>query len=102
MRHPLSLVKPGQWVTSTAGRDKGCHYLVMKVFDDRWLHVVDGVRRTSVNPKRKSIRHVWIHDVSGDELGAKFDAGKVVPNKEIQSALTELVREEEEVGRPHG
>lgn len=102
MRRPLSLAKPGQWVTSTAGRDKGCHYLVMQVFDDRWLHVVDGIRRTPANPKRKSIRHVWVHNVGDEHLGAKFEAGEKVSNEEIQSALTELVREEEEVGRPHG
>lgn len=91
-------VQPGQWVTSTAGRDKGRHYLVMAVIDERWVTVVDGVRRTPSKAKRKSLRHVWVHPVGDATLGAKFTSGQRVSNEEIQSALKELVREEEEVG----
>lgn len=98
MRRPLVTVKPGHWVTSTAGRDKGTHYIVLAVRDGRWIDVVDGRRRTLANPKKKSIKHVWVHDVVVDHLAARFEAGEKVSDEEIQSALAQLVREEEEVG----
>ena len=85
-------------MTSTAGRDKGSHYLVLAVKDERWLEVVDGRRRTPANPKRKSLKHVWVHDAVAEGLAARLREGARVTNEEIQSALAALVREEEEVG----
>lgn len=70
----------------------------MRVIDDRWIQVVDGVRRTPAKPKKKSLRHVWVREEVDPELGAKFEKGADVPNSEIQSALRAWVREEEEVG----
>ncbi len=70
----------------------------MNVLDERWLEVVDGTRRTPSNPKRKSVRHIWVRGGGDQELGARFLSGAKVSNSEIQSALVDLVRGEEEVG----
>lgn len=70
----------------------------MAVLEDGWLEVVDGTRRTLSNPKRKSVRHIWVRGDGDKELGARFLSGAKVSNTEIQSALVGLVRGEEEVG----
>lgn len=91
-------VKPGQWVTSTAGRDRGKHYIVIRVNGDRSVAVADGVRRSQAQPKTKNLRHLWVHDRIHAELAKRLEAGETISNAEIEAALGELVRTEEEVG----
>jgi len=93
----LVTVRRGQWVTSTAGRDKGCHYIVLDVIDEKSISVVDGVRRTLAKPKRKNVRHVWVHDVVRSALAEALEQGKAVSDEDIRQALKELVQEREEV-----
>lgn len=97
VRRQLVTVKPGQWVTSTAGRDNGSHYLVLEVVDDNAITVVDGERRTLAKPKRKNLRHVWVHDVVQSALAQAFEQGEKVSDEDIRRALKELVQKQEEV-----
>lgn len=97
MRGQLVSVKPGQWVTSTAGRDKGNHYLVLEVVDERAIVIVDGARRTLARPKRKNVRHVWVHDVVDEGLAEALEQGEKVKDDEIRAILERLVQEREEV-----
>jgi len=94
----LVSVKPGQWVTSSAGRDVGAHYLVVALAEAPFVYVADGVRRTVAKPKRKNIRHLWVHDVVHEEIAAQLALRKKVTDAQIRAALTEIVGEKEEVG----
>jgi len=94
----LVTVKPGQWVTSTAGRDQGTHYLVIAVENERTLYVADGLRRSVASPKRKNVRHVWVHDAVHEGLASQLRAGKKLQDSDVRTALMELMRKEEEVG----
>jgi len=94
----LVSVKPGQWVTSSAGRDVGAHYLVLAVAEEPFVLVADGTRRTVAKPKRKNIRHLWVHDAVHEEIAALIGNGGKVTDEKVRAALTELVGEKEEVG----
>lgn len=50
-------IVPGQLVTSKAGRDKGCVYVVLKVGPEG-IDVVDGRLKTVEKPKFKNFKHV--------------------------------------------
>ena len=84
-------------MTSTAGRDKGNHYVVLEVVDEKTISVVDGERRTLSKPKRKNLRHVWVHDVVESTLAEAFERGAKVSDEDIRKALAALAKEQEEV-----
>lgn len=90
-------MKPGQWVTSTAGRDRGRHYIVSAVDGGQFLWVVDGKVRKLAHPKRKNLRHVWVHDAVDSQLASRFEKGERVTDDEIRAAVAELAGVEEEV-----
>ena len=54
----MGKLEPGQLVRSKAGRDKGKHYLVLKVEGPNRVLLVDGRRRPLNRPKGKNIGHL--------------------------------------------
>lgn len=52
------VIKIGQLVCSTLGRDKGRVYLVIGILDSNRLLVADGKYRKIEKPKKKNIKHV--------------------------------------------
>ncbi len=55
-------LRPGQLVRSLAGRDRGKHYLVLQVIDQRYVLLVDGRSRTAGRPKKKNKVHLQHYD----------------------------------------
>jgi len=53
-------------------------------------------------PKKKNIRHLWVHDEIHTEIAARLSNGAKVTDEQIRAALRELVGEREEVDGPHG
>lgn len=51
-------LKTGQLVRSLAGRDRGEHYLVLKVVDARYVLLVNGGSRPLARPKKKNKAHL--------------------------------------------
>lgn len=51
-------LRPGQLVRSRAGRDKGKHYLVVKVISPREVLLSDGRSRPLSRPKKKNVAHL--------------------------------------------
>lgn len=71
---------------------------MLDVVDERSISVVDGERRTLAKPKRKNLRHVWVHDVVPSTVAQALEQGDEVSDEDIKRALKELVQEQEEVG----
>ena len=65
----------GQIALSTAGRDAGTKYLVIRVLDDRYVEVVDGRKRAWNRPKRKNVRHLRLVSMVDSELQASLEEG---------------------------
>ena len=50
----------GRLVYSKAGRDKGKPYIIVKVLDEKYILLSDGILRTLERPKKKKLMHVNI------------------------------------------
>lgn len=83
-------LRPGQVVTSLAGRDRGRRMIVLRVVDDRYVLVVDGELRRLQRPKRKNRRHLQPHGAVAREVSAKLAEGRAVTDEEIRTALERL------------
>ena len=79
-------------VCSTAGRDEGSHFFVIKVEGD-FVHVADGKGRKLEKPKRKKHRHVRLVASSESRTANKIKSGERVTNSELRRALAEFLAE---------
>lgn len=70
----------------------------MAVENERILYVADGLRRSVSAPKKKNLRHVWVHDAVHEGLASQLRMGKRLLDSDVRTALMELMRKEEEVG----
>lgn len=82
-------------VCSTAGRDEGSHFFVIKV-DDDFVHLADGKGRKLEKPKRKKHRHVRLVASSDSRTANKLRCDEKVTNSELRRALAEFLAESDE------
>ena len=54
----MEMLRPGQLVRSKAGRDRGRHYLVIKVIGPREVLLSDGRKRSLSRLKKKNVAHL--------------------------------------------
>jgi hypothetical protein len=85
-------VRPGQLVTSRAGRDKGQAFIVLGVEGDRVL-VADGRLRRVARPKRKNVRHLQPHQAVHAGLAGALAAGRPIGDRDVRRAIEELTGE---------
>lgn len=93
-------LKPGQLVRSKAGRDKGKHYLVLKVVDSTRALLVDGRGRSLTRPKKKNIAHLQRYNKRID-FSAELASGKLTDGQ-IVRFLYELAPREAPVQQEEG
>ncbi|MFZ5634506.1 MAG: RNA-binding protein [Bacillota bacterium] len=84
-------LEPGRLVVSTAGRDRGKHYLVLEKAPDNRVYVVDGEIRRVANPKRKNEKHLRSCPEMSAEINEKIKAGLKVTDLDIRRALREII-----------
>lgn len=77
----------GQVVKSRAGRDKGNIFLVLDVFDEKHVLVVDGDLRKLDSSKKKKVKHLTIYNTILPELGYKLDNNMKINNAYIRKLL---------------
>lgn len=87
MMERLTMI-PGRVVLSTQGRDEGRYFIILKVIDDNFVLMADGLTRKVDHPKKKKVRHLRMKpivvEVDGDKL----------PNRHLQdSDLRRYLRE---------
>jgi len=91
---------PGQLVRSKAGRDKGKHYLVLKVIDQTRVLLVDGGDRPIKRPKKKNMAHLQPYHKRADFCGwlalGKLTDGQIARSL-YELAPRETSSQEEEV-----
>ena len=79
-------------VVSTAGRDQGQFFYVIKE-DQNFLYLANGKDRTLDKPKRKARRHVKKVFRSETRVAEKLRAGDKVLNSELRRDLAFFARE---------
>lgn len=64
----------GQVVRSTAGRDNGTAYVVLRI-EGNYVYVADGAIRKLENPKKKKFKHIQGSYNIADEIAARVNDG---------------------------
>ena len=82
------MIRPGNIVLATAGKEKGEHFVVVKV-DEKYVYLADGKRLKADKPKRKSYKHVKMFDkgIEADEVLDK--------NDRINAKFRKIIKEKE-------
>lgn len=77
----------GQFVTSKAGHDKGCLYVVVAQKDD-FVYLCDGRIKKPEAPKKKRRKHIQLIHARVDKgLLDRLESGEKVYAEEIRYAL---------------
>ncbi|MCL6612207.1 MAG: KOW domain-containing RNA-binding protein [Peptococcaceae bacterium] len=83
--------EPGRLVVSTAGRDRGKFYLVLRKDPDNKVSIVDGETRRVSNPKRKNEKHLRACPEMSADINQKVKSGLKVTDVDVQRALKEII-----------
>lgn len=98
----MAVLRPGQLVTSTAGRDRNALFLVLRVDEDGFVWVVDGDKRPLEKPKKKNPKHLKAHDYVEKDIAERWSRGEPVKDSEIREVIRareQDLKEEGEGGR---
>ena len=71
---------PGRVVLSTQGRDEGRYFVVLKVIDENFVLMADGLTRKIDHPKKKKVKHLRPKHIVVEVDGSKL------PNKHLQDS----------------
>ena len=91
----MEILRPGQLVRSRAGRDRGSHYLVIKVTGPREVLLSDGRKRPLSRLKKKNVAHLQPY-LRYAEIEELIGSQKLTDSQVIKY-LCELAPQEEEV-----
>lgn len=58
----------GKVVSSIAGRDKDCFYVIVDHIDNDYMFLSNGNTKTIQMPKKKSLKHLIVLDDISDEI----------------------------------
>ncbi len=72
---------------STAGRDAGKYFVVVKLVDEQYCLISDGKLRKVEKPKKKKMKHLLYIT---DEKRQILDSREPITNKTIRSVLAEI------------
>ena len=71
---------PGRVVLSTQGRDEGRYFIVLKVIDENFVLMADGLTRKVDHPKKKKVKHLRMKPIVVEVDGMKL------PNRQLQDS----------------
>ena len=73
-------MEPGRVVLSTQGRDEGRYFIVLKVIDENFVLMADGLTRKIDHPKKKKVKHLRAKPIMVNVDGA------TLPNRHLQDS----------------
>ena len=85
-------IKVGSVVLSTAGHDSGNYFVVVELENTEYVKICDGKTRPLEKPTRKKIKHIKDTFLVVEEIANKLNGNKVIHNKNIQTALKEVLK----------
>jgi ribosomal protein L14E/L6E/L27E len=77
----------GRVVQSTAGRDAGKLFIVVKELDDKHVLISDGKLRTGEKPKKKKLKHLSVTDILAEDIRTDILEGNELTNATIRKFL---------------
>ncbi|NLM50097.1 MAG: RNA-binding protein [Clostridiaceae bacterium] len=91
---------PGDLVLSTAGRDKGRYFIIIKVIEN-FAFICDGDLRRYEKPKKKKLKHLKHLGISDAQIKEKILCGQKITNSEIRKRIAHML-ESDEISSPKG
>ena len=83
-------MEKGNLVLALKGKEKNQYFVIMNV-EDKFAYIVDGKRLKTINPKKKSMKH--IQKASKNKFPVELFE---VNNDNVNSALRKFIKEEKE------
>ena len=77
----------GRVAQSTAGRDAGKLFVIIKVLDEKYVLISDGKLRTEEKPKKKKVKHLFFYDSVSEDIRNLILENKQVSNSMIRKFL---------------
>lgn len=88
-------LKRGMPARSLAGHDKNKLYIIIRT-DEEYVWLVDGIRRTLENPKKKRKKHIQAVRRIPEPLKAVLEKGQTLCNEHIIQAIQSESRNRQE------
>lgn len=79
----------GSIVQSTAGRDKGKLFLVVKV-EENYVYLVDGDLRKIENPKKKKLKHLELTRYYDANIAERIVKKNKITNQDVKRMMKEI------------
>lgn len=90
----LEELQVGQLVLSWAGKDKGRHFLILKI-DGAFVYLADGDLRKVSRAKRKNIKHVRPLRQVSPQIAQKIQRGLRLTDQEVKEAISQMAPKRE-------
>lgn len=94
----ISEALAGQVVLSKQGRDAGKYAVVVKVKDENFVYIADGVTRKVSAPKLKNIKHLKLTPYVLQRVSEKLAAGAELHDADVSKGLKVFDKKEGEIG----
>jgi large subunit ribosomal protein L14e len=87
----MSDITLGQIVHSKAGRDKDKYFVIVGIVDDEYVLIADGNYRKVLNPKKKKVKHLVMHDILIETIKTKIMDKISLNDSELNKCLQSIV-----------
>lgn len=88
----------GQVVLSKQGRDNGKYAVIVKIKNESYVYIADGITRKVSDPKLKNIKHLKLTPYVLQKVADKLNANEQVLDAEIAKGLKVFDKIEGEIG----
>lgn len=88
----------GQVVLSKQGRDNGKYAVIVKIKNESYVYIADGITRKVSDPKLKNIKHLKLTPYVLQKVADKLNANEQVLDAEIAKGLKVFDKKEGEIG----
>ncbi|RFU68606.1 RNA-binding protein [Peribacillus saganii] len=93
MKDEKTSLRIGQFVLITQGRDTGNYAVVIRLLDERFVLIADGMKHRFHDPKRKNIHHLRFLDCISTEVRNSIVESGYVTNGKLRFAVSKFVNE---------
>lgn len=83
--------KPGEFVFSKSGHDKGNLYIIVKE-DEEYVYLADGKHKMADNPKKKNKKHVQMVHYEDECISDKINKNVPLSDLEIGTAIRKALK----------
>lgn len=89
----------GRIVYSRNGRDNGRPFVIIRIVNERYVIVSDGVTRKIENPKMKNVKHLQFTKLKANEVLDYLNRGEIPENHIIKRNIRQILDRGETDGK---